>query len=188
MKTPAEALGRHLTDWFAGHPMYSISPGPEALDRVPGLDVVEVAPGPAFGLVSYVSLGCWAAVQKRGAGVEFVLTAREPDPAHVATVTTAAVAHCGTPAGRLDRGSVVPLGRAWSPGSECDHLLVTLPYPYGPNFEFFRWGRNSTRMLWLLPITAAEAAFVAVEGVEALEARLEAMGLPFADPVRPSVV
>lgn len=188
MRSPAEALGRHLEDWFRGHPMYSISPGPEATDRVPGLEVVEVGPGPAFGMVSYVSLGCWAAVQQRGSGTEFVLTAREPDPIHAATIASAAVAHCGTPAGRLGRGSVVPLGRGWLPGSDCDRLLVTVPYPYGPPFEFFRWGRNTTRMLWLLPITAAEAAFVGLEGPDAFESRLEAMGVSFADPVRPSVV
>ena len=188
MKSAAEALGRHLSAWFAGHPMYSMTPPADALDRVPGLEVVEIAPGPQFGMASYVTLGCWQAVQRGGAGTEFVLTAREPDPVHVETVAAAAVVHCGTPAGRLDRGSVVSLGRPWLPGSDCDRLLVTLPYPYGPRFEFFRWGRNTTRLLWLLPITGAEAAFVSVEGAEAFEARLEAMGLSFADPVRPSVV
>jgi hypothetical protein len=188
MRTAAQALGRHLSDWFGGHAMFSMTPSADVLDRVPGLEVVEVAPGPEFGMASYVTLGCWQAVQQRGAGAEFVLTARETDPVHVGTVATAAVVHCGTPAGRLNRGSVVPLGRGWLPGSDCDRLLVTLPYPYGPRFEFYRWGRNTTRLLWLLPITAAEAAFVSVEGAEAFEARLEAMGLSFADPVRPSVV
>lgn len=188
MRTPAEALGRHLSDWFAGHGMFSMTPSADALDRVPGLEIVEIAPGPRFGMASYVTLGCWQAVQQRGVGTEFVLTAREPDPVHVATAAAAAIAHCGTPAGRLDRGSVVPLRRGWLPGSDCDCLLVTVPYPYGPRFEFVRWARNTTRLLWLLPITGAEAAFVAVEGVDAFEARLEAMGLSFADPVRPSVV
>jgi hypothetical protein len=181
-------LGRHLTDWFGGHAMFSLTPSSDAHDRVPGLEVVEVAPGPRFGMATYVTLGCWQAVQQGGSGTEFVLTTREPDPVHVDTVAAAAVAHCGAPAARLDRGSVVALRRAWLPGSDCDRLLVTLPYPYGPRFESFRWGRNSTRLLWLLPITAAEAAFVAVEGADAFEARLEAMGLSFADPVRPSVV
>jgi len=168
--------------------MFSVDPPADAADRVPGLEVIEIGSGPVLDLVTYVTLGCWDAVQAQGSGTEFVLTARTPDPVHVDSASIAAVAHCGTPEGRLDRGSVVPLGRGWLPGSVCDRLLVTLPYPYGPEFEFCRWRGGTARLLWLLPISAAEGQFIAGEGVEAFEARLEKLGVSFADPVRPSVV
>lgn len=187
MKSAREAVGAHLSDWFGGHPMFSLDPPVDALDRVPGLAVVEVEPGPRLGLVTYVTLGCWDAVGSGGSGTEFVLTAAVADLVHVESIAKAAAAHCGTPASRLDRGRVVPLGRGWLAGSSCDRLLVTLPYPYGPEFEFCRWGRNTARLLWLLPITEGEEGFVVAEGVDAFEARLEALGSSFTDPLRPSV-
>jgi hypothetical protein len=187
-KSATEAIGRHLNDWFGGHQVYALDPPADLADRVPGLQIVEVPAGPRLALCTYLTMGCFDAVGMNGQGTEFVLTAGEPDAAHVESVAMAAAQHCGTPAGRLDRGSVVPLGRPWLPDSTCDRLLVTLPYPYGPNFEFVRWKRNTIRLLWLLPITPAEGAFIAVDGVEAFEARLEGMSVSFTDPTRPSVV
>ncbi|HZE65916.1 MAG TPA: suppressor of fused domain protein [Sporichthyaceae bacterium] len=188
MKSASEAMGRHLNDWFGGHQVFALDPPADLADRVPGLQIVEVPAGPRFELCTYLTLGCFDAVGTNGEGREFVLTAAEPDAAHVESVAMAAAQHCGTPAGRLDRGSVVPLGRPWMPASACDRLLVTLPYPYGPAFEYVRWRRNTVQLLWLLPITPAEGAFVAVDGVEAFEARLEGMALSFTDPGRPSVI
>jgi hypothetical protein len=188
VKNATEAIGRHLNDWFGGHRTYALDPPADLADRVPGLQVIEVPAGPRLDLCTYLTLGCFDAVGVNGVGSEFVLTAAEPDAAHVESVAMAAAQHCGTPAGRLDRGSMVPLGRPWLPGSACDRLLVTLPYPYGPNFEYVRWKRNTLRLLWLLPITPAEGTFIAVDGVEAFEARLEGMAVSFTDPTRPSVV
>lgn len=188
MKDMNEAIGRHVTGWFGGNKVFAVDPPAQLAERVPGLQVLEVAPGSMFDLYTYVTIGCWAAVETLGVGTEFVFTARRPDAAHVEAISTVAAAHCGTPTGRLDRGSVVPLGRPWLPGSNCDRLLVTLPYPYGPKFEFVRWRRFTARLLWLVPITPLEAAFVAADGAEAFEARMESLGISFTDPSRPSVV
>lgn len=188
MKAPADVIGRHITGYFAQHEVFAIDPPEEYADRVPGLQVLEVRPGPRVDLVSYVTLGCWEAVQQNGQGHEFVLTARDADLGHVATVAAAAAQHARTLSARLDRGSVVHLARPWMAGSSCDRLLVTLPYPYGPELEWCRWRRNSARILWLMPITAVEHAFVAEQGIDALESRFEALGVSFADPVRPPVV
>lgn len=192
MKTPADLIGKHYTDFFKGHPVFEIDPPADAHDRVPGLRILEAPAGKRVDVASYLTLGCWGAVQTLGVGCEFVLAAREPDPIHVQSLAAAAIAHCGTPAGRLDRGSVVPLAGPWLPGSDCDQLLVTLPYPYGPELEYCRWRARgqaqSARVLWLMPITAAEAIFVATDGVEALEARFEELGVNFADPTRSSAV
>ncbi|MGQ0845549.1 MAG: suppressor of fused domain protein [Sporichthyaceae bacterium] len=183
-----EAIGRHITGWFGSKKVFAVDPPADLADRVPGLQVLEVAPGPMFDLYTYVTIGCWEAVETLGVGTEFVFTVRQPDPSHVHAITSAAAQHCGTPGSRLDRGSIVPLGRPWLPGSNCDRLLVTLPYPYGPKFEFVRWRKFSARLLWLLPISPLEEAFVAADGVEAFEARMESLGISFTDPARPSVV
>jgi hypothetical protein len=188
MKSPTEAIGRHLSTFFAGHEIFALDPPADLADRVPGLQILEVRPGPRVDLVTYVTLGCWRAVQADGLGHEFVLTTREADVGHAATLAAAAAHHCGTPAQRLRRGSVVPLGRPWVPASACDRLLVTVPYPYGPGLEWCRWRRNTARILWLMPISAVEHAFVRDAGVDALEARFEALGIAFADPVRPPAV
>lgn len=188
MKTPADIIGRHITGFFAKHEVFAIDPPAAYADRVPGLQIIEVRPGPELDLTSYVTLGCWEAVQQGGQGTEFVLTARTPDLAHVETLAAAAAQHCRTPASRLDRGSIVRLDRPWLPGSECDRLLVTLPYPYGPQFEWCRWWSKVARFLWLMPITPLEEAFVADAGVDALEERFEALGVSFADPDRRPVI
>ena len=183
-----EAIGRHITGWFGNGRVFAVDPPPDLAERVPGLQILEVAPSGMLDLYSYITLGCWQAVETLGVGTEFVFTVRQPDAAHVEAISLAAAQHCGTPEGRLDRGSIVPLGRPWLPGSTCDRLLVTLPYPYGPKFEYVRWRKFTARLLWLLPISALEAAFVAADGVEAFEARMESMGISFTDPARPSVV
>jgi hypothetical protein len=169
-------VGRHVARYFRGHPIFAVDVPPEVLDRVPGLQILEVGSGPKIGLHTYVTLGCWEAVQSGGEGLEFVLSARDPDLSHAATLASVAARHCSTPAQRLHRGSVVPLGKPWTPGSSCDWLLVTFPYPYGPDFEWCRWRRNVARLLWLMPITAA------------LERRFEESEVHFADPDRPSVI
>jgi suppressor of fused protein SUFU len=181
-------VGRHVTRYFRGHPIFTVDVPPDVLDRVPGLQILEVGSGPRTALYTYVTLGCWDAVQAGGEGREFLLSAREADVAHAATLARAAARHCSTPDQRLDRGSVVPLVDPWAPGSACDRLLVTLPYPYGPDLEWCRWRRNAARLLWLMPIMQVEAAYLDEYGLEALERRFEESEVHFADPERPSVV
>jgi hypothetical protein len=181
-------VGRHVTRYFRGHPVFAVDVPPDVLDRVPGLQLLEIGSGPRTGLRTYVTLGCWEAVQSGGEGLEFLLSARDTDLTHAETLAWVAARHCGTPEQRLHRGSVVPLGKPWTPGSASDRLLVTLPYPYGPDLEWCRWRRNAARLLWLMPITPVEATYVAEHGVEALERLFEQSQVHFADPQRPSVV
>jgi len=183
-----QAIGKHVTRYFRGHPVFAVEVPPDARDRVPGLEILEIGKGPRTRLNTYVTLGCWEAVQSGGEGLEFLLSAREADVAHATTLASVAARHCGTPEQRLARGSVVPLGRPWTADSSCDSLFVTLPYPYGPDLEWCRWRRNSARLLWLMPITPTEAAYVDEHGVEALERRFEQTQVHFADPDRPPVV
>jgi suppressor of fused protein SUFU len=54
-------------------------------------------------------------------------------------------------------------------GSSCDHLLVSLPYPFGPELEVVANAAKKTRILWLLPITKAERDYKIAYGLESLE-------------------
>jgi hypothetical protein len=96
--------------------------------------------------------------------------------------------HAGQTPQRLDVGHTVPIGEPWLPGSTCDHLLVSLPYIFGSDFEMCRWRNGHARVLWLLPITSAEREFKIEHGLDALEERFEAESVDYTNPLRGSVV
>jgi hypothetical protein len=120
--------------------------------------------------------------------MEFVLTAPADDWQHHESVTMNAFYHAGSPHQRLDHGHVLPIGRPWVADSACDRYLVSLPYPFGPDFEVCTWDRGHVRILWLLPITPAEHDLVVSEGLEALETLFDDAEIDFLDPSRASVV
>ena len=137
----------------------------------------------------YVSSGCWAATQEDGHGLEFVLTAPADDWVNLESVTMNAFFHCGPVTDRLDVGHTVPIGRPWLGDSRCDHYLVSLPYPFGPEFEVCTWGEGAhARILWLLPITEAEKDFRREQGLEALECLFDEHAIDPVDTKRASVV
>ncbi|MFI1994451.1 suppressor of fused domain protein [Actinoplanes sp. NPDC020271] len=122
-------------------------------------------------------------------GLEFVLAApTSDDEIHVETLTMIAYYHATGGDYALDHGHTVPIGRPWLPGSPCDHLLVSLPYPWGPELEHCDVPGGHARVLWLLPITGAEKRFRHSDGLEALEQRFEAAGIIPTDPYREAVV
>jgi hypothetical protein len=57
----------------------------------------------------------------------------------------------------------------------CDHWLVSLPYPFGPELQQCHVGDRHVDFLWLVPITKAERDFKASHGQEELEERFEAV-------------
>ena len=83
-------------------------------------------------------------------------------------------------------GRILEIGEPWLPESRCDHFLVSLPYPYGPELEALDPPR-AMRLLWLLPITSEEAEFGRQHGVEALEQCFEREKLDYLDPRREAV-
>ncbi len=74
------------------------------------------------------------------------------------------------------------------PGSKCDHLLISIPYPYGPKLEWLKLEDTCVRFLWALPITGREAAFAELNGYQALEEKFEASKVNYQDIPRSSVV
>jgi Suppressor of fused protein (SUFU) len=138
-------------------------------------------------LWTYVSAGAWEVTQRDGHRLEFVVTTQRDEAAAVDLLAMTAYYHAGPLEQRLDVGHTIPIGAPWLDESACDHLLISVPYPYGPDLEVCVWQRGHARLLWLLPITEAERDFRATNGLEALEARFDKQAIEFWDPRRPSV-
>ncbi|MEV6632505.1 suppressor of fused domain protein [Actinoplanes sp. NPDC051470] len=183
MPPSAAALLSHLRARFPGRPVEVLPPvlGP-IHERVSGFHVLRLEP--AGGGWLYATSG----LAGRGHGLEFVLLAAHRSDVHVETVTMVGHYHATGGEHALDLGHTVAIGRPWLQNSECDHLLVSRPYPWGPELEQCDWAQGHIRVLWLLPITAAEAAFRHEHGLEALEQRFDDAGITPADPKRRSVV
>ena len=182
-------MDAHLNAFFKGHSIrHREWPSGPVKQRVPDLIVYEIAPGARVNLWTYVTCGCWEATSHDEHGLEFILSATERNSRHVEILTMITYYHAGPLHQRLDLGHTLPIGEPWTPRSSCTHLLIALPYAYGPELEICAWSHGHARILAAQPITEAERAFKVAHGVEALEQRLEGAQASFADPNRPSVV
>ncbi|MFE5628897.1 suppressor of fused domain protein [Streptomyces sp. NPDC056543] len=187
--TARAALLEHLRRTLPGRVIDEV-PGVKGPieERVPGFRVFRVHPAHPGDWWLYVTSGCWEATQHDGHGTEFFLAAPRDDWTNLESVTVNAYYHCGPEHQRLDVGHTVPIGRPWLDDSDCDHYLVSLPYPFGPDFEVCQWeGGAHARILWLLPITAAEKDYRRERGLEALEVRFDEHAIDPVDPGRASV-
>jgi hypothetical protein len=156
-------------------------------DVLPSFLVCRIAPQSSQEPWIYVSIGANSVEMGAEYGVEFLLLAPDDNARHIETLAIVAHYHATTK-NKLDAGRIVNCGRPWLDSSPCDHMLVSLPYPFGPNLE---WCRNSlskdTRLLWLLPITKSEASFAASCGIESLEQRFDQREIDAIDPHRKAV-
>jgi len=67
-------------------------------------------------------------------------------------------------------------------------MLVSLPYPFGPDLETCDLADGVVRVLWLLPITESEKQYKIASGLESLERRFEEAALEYWRPDRESAV
>jgi len=149
-------------------------------ERVPGFHVLRVDPARPLDAWVYVSIG--ASTSAENSGLEFFIMAPAKDDQIVETL--AMVAHFQSfEAHPLSLGSIINIGRPWFPNSPFDHLVVTLPYPFGPKLEV----AEGARFVWLVPISADEATFIRESGFEAFEDRLESSNVDVIDPKRPAI-
>ncbi|WKD37112.1 suppressor of fused domain protein [Streptomyces xanthophaeus] len=183
----AEAVEAHVRAFFEGHSVEVVvcDLGPDRREAVSDLRVLVVGPGPRSGSWAYVTAGCWAAMQKDGHGLEFVLTAHVRDQRFIDLMAMIAYYHCG--GHQLDLEHSMPIGEPWVPGSACDHLLISLPYLHGPDLERCPLPEGHARILWILPVTADEIEFRRRHGHEALEQLLDEAEINPTDPFRASV-
>jgi hypothetical protein len=156
-------------------------------ESLPGFRILKVRSRTSGRPAIYVTNGCFAVESPGHIRLEFFLISPEERSQHVETLTMLANFYADERY-RLDVGSVASIGDPWMPGSKCDHLLISVPYPYGPKLEWLQVEQNCVRFLWALPITQREAAFVELNGLEALEQKFAAAKLDYLDPFRASII
>jgi len=155
---------------------------------VPNFRVFRIAPSNGEPWL-YVSCGAWQAVTREAARYEFFVLSPQESPSHVETLAMLTNFHASGEYD-VDPAKVINIGRPWMDGATCDHLLVSIPYPIGPEREYVNVPNSSMtiRFLWLMPITHDEAAFAHDHGIEALEQKFETAGVAYLDKKRKSVV
>jgi hypothetical protein len=163
------------------------TPGPIAT-RLPQLHIAKIAPSIEGEAWTLATIGMSEVDTDHNHGIELVAMASDPGAAVMFNLGMLAYYHAGPQENRLDHGHSVPIGQGWVDGSALDHVLISLPYPWGPKLELCQIGNRLVRVLWALPIHDAELQLKATKGLEALEQRLEAASIDPLDPRRPSVV
>jgi hypothetical protein len=179
-----EGVRQHLRRFFDTHPCkeHTWGRGPAVRD-LPELRIMEFAPGLRTSLWVYATVG--ASEARVDSRLEFVLVAPAQDARHIELATMTAWYHLKE---KLGLGHTLPIGEPWLPGSLCTSMLVSLPYPFGPELERCELVDGDVRVLWLVPITDAEKQYKNRLGVEALEQQFDAVPLEYWRPDRASVV
>ncbi len=183
------ALDKHIREFFRAQSVeVRRAPGERMSQRLPDFSVYVVGPGDRGGMWTHITAGGWRATQRAGHGREFVLSANANDDRHVEVLAMLAWFHAGPADQRLDLGHTVPLGEPWTPGSACDHILIDLPYLYGPELELCPFQGGHIRLLAAMPITPAERQFKIAKGLEERGDLLEEQSVDYSNPLRASVV
>jgi hypothetical protein len=189
LSVAGEAVVKHLWSVFPGQEVVVEGPWPGPIrDLVPDLHIARVRPRRDRKHWLYVTASLWHATQRHGHALDFALFAPEVSPIHLETLTMTAYYHATGGSYELDHSHTVPIGRPWLPGSKCSHLLVSLPYPWGPKLEQCDVPGGHSRILWLLPISEEERVFRHAHGLEALEQKLEDAAIDPLDPEREPVI
>ncbi len=162
---------------------------PAVEERLPGFRVRRIAPAFSGDPWVYATNGASAAAGEGEDGAEYVVLAPAADPVLVEMLAALATVNAD-PDRRLGVGSIVALGRPWTQSSAAQNLLVLPPYVFGPGFEVYEPPGQDRRIvvLWLVPITSAEARFVRRQGAQAFEELMQRTEVNIADPRRASIV
>lgn len=170
----AKTLGRHLGQ-------------PSLLTVLPAFSVLIAPPNDERRFWAFVSCGGSLVGSDEGTPMEFMVLAASNSPDAITLLEMVCLRHA-TIRPCIQLGQILDIGRPWLPNSGMTYLLVSLPYPLGPQFEVFETDRGPARIQWLLPLWEQEAVFARSFGVDRLEDLLEQAGIDFLDPRRPSVV
>jgi hypothetical protein len=185
----ADGIVAHYRTFFGDQRVDVVRWTPEHLgDRLPDFQIARIRPTTADGMWIYGTVGAWRATEYEGHGLEFVAVARRDRREVMEQLGQLAYYHAGTNENRLGLAHLVPLGEGWIRESTLTSVVVTLPYPWGPDLEHCQLLDRHIQVLWVMPITAAEHAFARLHGLDALEAKFEETSVDYLDPFRSSVV
>jgi hypothetical protein len=182
----SQEIHDHVQRFFAGHKINERRWAESYVsDLYPDFSVLEIEPGPRSGNWNYVSSETWETAQEGAGLIEFMIITDKPSLRQIQILTMNHVYHRDE---NLMLGSTYPLGEPWVKGSNCTHMLVSLPYTYGPDFEICAIGDGHLHIYWLAPITEREHDFKARNGADALEEVFETEGLEYWKAKRKSVI
>ncbi|NJP30117.1 suppressor of fused domain protein [Microbispora sp. SCL1-1] len=174
--------------FFGDRPIRAIKTFPGPISTViPEFQVLEVAPRRTGDAWIYISDGARSIPGFEGEILEFVLMAPYRDDVNAEILAMVSHFHAD-PRYLVHEGRVLNIGRPWLSGSHLSSLFVSLPYPFGPRFEYIQNAEDGVRILWLLPITESEARLIATRGIEEFERRMESKAVDILDPKRESIV
>lgn len=154
---------------------------------LPNFTVTRVSPNSDSEPWIYITNGCLHMDSIENGRQEFFLMSPIESPRHIETLTMLASYYISSEK-LLGIGDSVDIGRAWIEDSNFNHLLISLPYPYGPDLEVCNLKNFKVRYRWLLPISASENDYLRNTGLEALEKKFEDAEIDFLNPTRPSVI
>jgi Suppressor of fused protein (SUFU) len=151
----------------------------------PQFRVLEISPGSVCNFWTFVSSGGHKTKHKNAGLTEFMIITEKPDLRQIQLLGMNAVYYKDH---YLEPGDSYAIGEPWVAGSRCDHILISLPYPYGQDWEICGLENGHLHIYWLLPITSEEHEYKVKNGAEALEELFERKGLEFWKTGRKSVV
>lgn len=175
----------HVREAFPGADLEVLRCDEGLVRNLPDLALIRAAG--VGGVFVYASAGASFEPMEEGYGLEFFLVSREPDDQLARLLAMVAQLHAD-PRYPLSLGQVLEIGHPWLAGSECDHLLVCLPGPFGDDFEWLSTRERTVRFVWLLPVTRAEAELARTRGLGPLQEKLGAATVDVAARSRESVV
>lgn len=182
------AVYGHIDKFWTNSEKNEFSWVSDQLNRIPpGFFVCQIRPDRQDNMWLYLTVGLSQTHTKNNEHIEFFILSPKEDSIHIETLTMLASFHADPNYG-VYLGKVINIGRPWLEKSICTYFLTSLPYPFGPDFEWIKMGEGNIRILWLLPITPNEAQFVQLHGQDRLEKKFEELEINFLDPDRPSVV
>lgn len=186
VSTRCGIVEQHIRDFFADHAIteHHWALGPMT-DTIPGFRVLCAAPGSRTNCWTYLSVGASTIEHEDGGLLEFFIISPVEDLRLVELVSMAAWYHRNN---TLGFGHTFPIGEAWLGKSQCDHFLVSTPYPFGPELEICDFSDGHIHLFWLLPITESERDFKVAHDLETLEQKFEDAGLEYWNVSRPAVV
>jgi len=118
---------------------------------------------------------------------EFFIISPIETPEHVETLAMLASSCLDFP-DSFKLGYSVNIGRPWIEHSRMTRLLISLPYLYGPKFEYMEYFDKKIRFLWLLPITENENIFLKNNCLDELEELFEQNNINYLEIDRNSVI
>ncbi len=88
----------------------------------------------------------------------------------------------------LGPGHTIPNGdppKPFAPGTNLSGVMMTLPYILDPKDAILRHQGRDVHLLYMMPLTAAEMGYKLSHGSDALNEKIDALGLQFADLAKP---